>query len=777
MDSQLSRLQSALVDRYAIERELGRGGMATVYLARDLKHDRAVAIKVLHPEVFAALGLERFLQEIRLAARLQHPHILAVHDSGNADGTPYYVMPYVAGETLRRRLDREQQLPLEDTLRLTREVAEALDYAHRQGVVHRDIKPENILLAEGQAVVADFGIAHAITAAADERLTATGIVIGTPLYMSPEQARGATPIDGRSDLYSLGCVAYEMLAGHAPFLGVTQQEIIARHTLDPVPPLRAARPSAPEHVQAALVTALAKVPADRFRSCTDFASALATEAPSQRSPSAGRYRASLRAAGVIALLGGVAWIATRVFRPGDEPKRSISVPQSIVVLPFTNASGSPESDYLSDGITEDLINELARFPELRVVARTSAFAFKSRPADARTIGTELRVQNLVEGSVRRLGDTLRIAVQLIEAANGLSSWSTNYSRPATALLVLEADLARGIEHALNVESPTASTTQARPAPNVEAYTAYLKGRFHFNQWQIADEREALAYFNDAIALDPTFAAAYSGLADAYYSLSGRFLPPAEAIPRARAAARKAIELDSSLAEAYVSLADIEGFADWDWPAAERSLQRALALRPDYAIAHHHYGMLLCYERRFDRATGELNRAQQLDPLSPSIEATAVWPLYLGHRYDEAITALERLLTADTSYFDAHSLLGTMHLLKHDYTAAIRELHIYLAHEYTPYYSATLALAYSGSGRNRDARMILDSLRARSDPEVPYSLAVLYAGLGQPDRAMDWLEQTYRAHNEDILWAKVDPLLDGLRDLPRFHELLSKLPGD
>jgi len=389
--------------------------MATVYLARDLKHDRFVALKVLHADLAAALGGERFLREIRLAARLQHPHVLSVHDSGDAAGQLWFTMPYVEGESLRARLERERQLSVADALRIAREAAEALDYAHRHGVIHRDVKPENILLTEGHSLLADFGIARALQGS--DRLTETGMAVGTPAYMSPEQASGEHALDARTDVYALGCVLYEMLAGHPPFLGSTAREIVARHTLDPVPPLRASRPDLPAAVERAAFKALAKTPADRFPTAGAFGDAL-TAAPAVPSSRWWARRAARYAAAVALLaVGSVLFWRRPIGR--DTPSRGSA--RSIAVLPFANLSGDRNDEYFSDGMSEELITALHAVPGLRVAARTSAFAFRDRNVNAGEIGKELNVATLLEGSVRRAGSRVRVNAQLIDATDGISS--------------------------------------------------------------------------------------------------------------------------------------------------------------------------------------------------------------------------------------------------------------------------------------------------------------------------------------------------------------------
>ena len=412
------RLESGLADRYTLGRELGQGGMATVYLAHDLRHDRDVALKVLRPEISAAMGADRFLREIKLAAGLTHAHILPVFDSGEAGGLLYYVMPSMEGRSLRERLDRERQLPLSESLRITREVASALDYAHRHNVVHRDIKPENILLHEGAAMVADFGIGKALSAQGAS-LTQTGLSLGTPAYMSPEQAAGDLGTDGRSDLYSLGCVLYEMLTGEPPFTGVSAQAIIAKRFVAPIPRIQATR-DVPAAVDTAVTRALARTPADRFPSAAEFAAALL--AISRDSDSGERATASAARADA----------------------------RAIAVLPLANMSADPENEYFADGMTEEIINALGKLPGIHVASRTSSFAFKGKDVDVREIGDKLGVTTVLEGSVRKVGNRIRLTAQLINVESGYHLWNETYDRQLEDVFAVQDDISRAIVEALTL---------------------------------------------------------------------------------------------------------------------------------------------------------------------------------------------------------------------------------------------------------------------------------------------------------------------------------------
>ena len=670
MNDALDRLTAALADRYAIEHEIGAGGMATVYLAEDVKHHRQVAIKVLKPDLAAALGPERFLREIEIAARLRHPHILPLYDSGEADGFLYYVMPYVRGESLRERLQREKQLPVEDGIRIAREVADALSYAHTEDVVHRDIKPENIMLEAGHAVVADFGIARAIDAAGGEQLTETGMAVGTPAYMSPEQASGESGLDGRSDLYSLGCVLYEMLAGQPPFTGPTIESLVHQHLAVDPPPITNLRPAVPSEIIGVLARTLAKSPADRFSPVTQFAEALGhvpltgAGAPAQAASAPVRERQMPRiVVGAVVVMLVVAAVGLLRTTGGRDPA---SDTPSLAVLPFV-ALGGDEVEYLGDGIAETLINALANLEGLQVAARTSAFSFKGTSADVRTIGRDLGVGAVLEGSVQRAGDRIRVTAQLIDATNGFHLWSQSFDRDVGDVFAVQDEVARAVAGALRVTllgEPEAPVVD-EGTTNLTAYDAYLLGRFHWNKRTAADLELAAKFYDDAIAADSAYARAWAGLAEAYnlfhpseYEVAS--IPWPEAARRGEAAARQALNLDSTSVEAYTALAAIlekqKRFAE-----AERMFQRAINIDPQYPTAHQWYGGLLLSLGRLDEGLREFQTAVSLDPLSFVISLELVESLDAVGRTDEATTLFNRLAA---EYDDAPliHMYGSMHFM-------------------------------------------------------------------------------------------------------------------
>jgi len=735
-DPLLARLEPALAGRYTIARELGRGGMATVFLAHDVRHDRPVALKVVRPEVAAALGAERFLREIKVTARLNHPHILPLLDSGEAGGCLYYVMPYVEGESLRARLDREQQLPVDEALRITREVADALAYAHSRDVLHRDVKPENILITEGHALVADFGIARAITAAGPERLTEAGLAVGTPAYMSPEQSTGVERLDGRSDLYSLGCVLYEMLAGEPPFTGPTARAIIAKRLADPALGVRRLRDAVPAGVEQALLTALARVPADRFATCAAFVEAL----------------------------------AARVEAPARQ--------RSIAVLPFANLSADPENEYFADGITEDVIAHLSKIRTLQVISRTSVMPFKQRQASLREIGSTLGVATLLEGSVRRAGDRVRIVAQLIDAETDRHLWAETYDRQLTDVFAIQTDVALQIAAALRVElSPDETRRLERePTRDLEAYQLYLRGRQCYLRFTLEGMRQSIGYFEQAIARDPGYALAYVGVAGAHVELAETgSLEPRRAHQAGRDAVARALALDEGLGEAHCLLGQLKSISEFDWAGAEREFQRAIALSPSSADTYDFYARLCAAVGRHDEAIALSRRAHELDPLAHRSDAANA--LLRAGRLAEGLQTARRAVELDPHYDRGHATLGWALLMTGAVEEGVTELEraVSLTGSSTVW-PAQLAQAYAMTGRPEKARELLRQLeeRARHGYVAPYHMAYVYTGLGELDTAMDWLERAYAEKSGAIYGIKTSFLFAPLRGHPRFTALLEKM---
>jgi len=633
--SLLSRLQAVLSERYTIERELGRGGMATVYLAQDRKHHRLVAIKVLKPELAAALGPERFLREIAIAARLQHPHILPLHDSGEAAGLLYYVMPYVEGESLRDRLSREGHLSLDEAIRITREVAGALSYAHSHEVVHRDIKPENILLSGDEAVVADFGIARALTAANRDSLTGTGVFIGTPGYMSPEQATGAGQVDGRSDIYSLGCVLHEMLAGHLPFAGS-----------------RAELPDAPETLHVVIAKAMASLPADRFPTATDFARALEGAAPRAHETTLQRLRTPLALAIGLGLLLGVGAVFARHLGSGAEVA-SAPAPTLLAVLPFENR-GAAEDEYFADGMTDEVRGKLAAVRGLRLIARGSSAPYKKTLKTPQQIAQELGVNYLLTAVVRwekAPGGQGRVHMipELVEV-NGrqapVTRWQQLFDTPLTNVFQVQANIAGRVAEALNVALSDSAKHQLadRPTQNLPAYDAFLKGEAVSQGMSVRDPaslRQAITAYEEAVALDSTFVLAWAQLARAEVALYVTSVPTQARAETARRAAERARALAPSRPEGHEALAAYYTYIRTDFARALAEDSSALALAPDNA---EFLSALAAVEEglgRWDDARVHLEHAARLDPRSVNAARRLGFVLLWTHRYSDAQQIYDR----------------------------------------------------------------------------------------------------------------------------------------
>jgi eukaryotic-like serine/threonine-protein kinase len=746
MTDDLERLQAALADRYLLERELGRGGMATVYLVQDLKHDRQVALKILRPELAAVLGAERFLQEIRISARLDHPHILTLIDSGAADGFLYYVLPFVRGESLRDKLTREKQLSIEEAVRIATQVASALDYAHRHGVIHRDIKPENILLHEGEAVVADFGIALAVREAGGPRLTESGLSLGTPQYMSPEQATGGGELDARSDVYSLAAVVYEMLAGEPPHTGPTVQAVIAKLLTERPTRIRTVRDTVPEGIDTAVAKALAKVPADRFGGAADFAAALAVPGAG---PTAGWRRRRVALAASIA--GAVAFAAiAALWHPWRRPANAaapVADVASVAVLPFDNLTGNPSDQYLSDGMTEEVIGQLARVRGLKVISRTSTEALKGTHLTLRQIADTLDVRHILEGSVRHEGHRIRVAVDLIDATTDAHVWASSYDRDLTSVFAVQEEVARHVADSL------VSTVGVRPVvgriartEHPQAYEAYLAGRSLMYRRTREGLRGALEQFQQAIAQDSAYAPAYAGLASVYHlwvTYSYRGIDLYEAYGRAVAMADRAIALDSDLAEAYAARGRVLTSA---WAPAEgiaADFKRALELRPNSPDVHQWYAAFLSRQDRHDEALAEMERAVALDPLAPGVRTGFSFVALAGRRYDVAEREAARAMALEPSLMMAreHQALGDLLSGNPDRCAALS----------LGAYVGVRAMCLHSLGRLREAAQIADSLGAAftagtggdsvfSPVIAARGLAEYYAWTGHAEESLGWLER-------------------------------------
>ena len=733
----------SLSDRYDIQRVLGRGGMAVVHLAEERKHQRKVAIKVLREDVGVSVGAERFLREIGIAARLSHPHIVPLIDSGQAEGQLYYVSPFVPGGSLRDRLEKEKKLPVDEAVRIAVEVGAGLDYAHRNGFVHRDVKPENILFADGHALLADFGIAHACGGPNTEPLTKGGIALGTPEYMSPEQASGADDVGTSTDIYALGCVVYEMLAGHPPFKGKSSLAVMARHVTEKPKPLRALRPEIPPHVEYAVAKALAKLPEQRFATVSEFTAAL------QQPQSAAA-------------------------------RRGVTATRSVAVLPFVNASPDPDNEYLSDGITDELIDALAKVEGLRVASRTSVFALKGKPLDVRAIGALLDVSEVLEGTVRRSGQDLRITVQLTSTANGALIWSQRYDRRLDDVFAIQDEIARTIVNTLRATSfsDLVEVSADRGTDSVQAYGLYLRGRYAWNKRSQEGVAEGIRFFEQAIEADPGYALAYTGLADSYaLALDYRSVPVHEGFERAKFYARKALELDEGLAEAHASLAWSLFIYDWDWNGAAAEFRRSVELDPRYATARQWYAFLLASQGRFEEALIEGHSAQEADPASVSVRRSLGYVYFYARRFEQGKYHLRRAIEMNPVAEESYRVLGLILSYAGEHAEAERVLREALELEgAATYTNVTLSLVLARRGELEYARETLKMLEERLAHGYvsPVELATLHIALGDKDRAIDWAEKAYAERRGWMAYLNVHPVLDTLRAEPRFKVLVRKM---
>ena len=759
-DALRQQLQTSLGAAYTIARELGGGGMARVFVARDEQLGRDVVVKVLAPELTHELSVERFAREIRLAAALQAPHIVPVLSAGStADGLPYYTMPYVAGESLRSRITRGP-IPLAESVSLLRDVATALEHAHEQHVVHRDIKPENILLSGRTAVVTDFGIAKAISAAQtqahDGTLTAVGASVGTPAYMAPEQALGDT-VDARADLYAWGVVAYELLAGRHPFAGHSSQRMFVAHIMEEPVPLATVAPHVSGSLAELVARCLAKDPAGRPTRAAELISALdaalASTSVSSRSNAAAPSGASVTPTAAM---------------------------PAVAVLPFANLSSDPENEFLSDGITDEIIFTLGRIDGIRVAGRTSCFALKGHTLAPHVVGQRLNVTSVVDGSVRRAGARVRVQAELVNTADGFQMWSERYDRELSDVFAVQEEIAHAIASALRVRlgRGTEARAAAPPTADARAYELYLRGRHAWAQRTLTSSADAVRLLEEAVARDAGFARAWAALADAYLAApvyAGA--SPAQAWPRARAAIQRALALDETLAEAHTSLAYGTMLYEWDWTSAEASFRRAIAANATYATAHHWYADFLAGRGRLEESLREMRRARELDPLSPLINVELGWVLGLLRRGDEALDQVEQVLRLDASFAHAHFVQGLLLTARGDHAAAIAaERRALELGGFYAFAHAALVYAHAAAGQRDEAALLLAELedRARTERVPPFAFALTCTGLGKIDDAFAWLDRGIAERDELLAENFLDPLFDPLRGDERYDRVLARL---
>jgi eukaryotic-like serine/threonine-protein kinase len=749
----------ARLDHYKIVDLVARGGLGVVYRATDVRLKRSVAIKVLRWETIRDGGRERFIREAEIASSLTHPNIVAIYDIGNAQGVDYIAMEFAAGRTLREMIGAGP-IDLVTVLTIARQIADALSALHGVGIVHRDIKPTNVVVTpSGMVKVLDFGLAKAIlprpvddsgSGEDAQELSQPGMIVGTFAYMSPEQAEGK-PVDARSDVFSLGAVLYEMLTGRPAFAGGTDVAVLSAVMCTDPRPIHETAPHVPTDVERLVVECLHKDPAERWQRMEDVKLALDlvlgdTPARASAVPSASRLR----------------------MRP------------SIAVLPFANLSAPEDTEYFADGLTEELINALSQLEGLRVVSRTSAFEFKGKAMNIRTVGAQLGVTTVLEGSVRKYGNRLRITTQLAKVSDGCQLWASRFDREMTDVFDIQDEIAQTIARTLEItlKARDGAPLVKRFTRDLEAYHLYLRGRFHWNKRSAAGFEKAREYFEAALARDARYAPAYAGLADYHISMASWGLAaPQLAWPRAEAAALQAVEIDPSLAEAHIALAAYRTYFEWNWAEGEREFRLARQLNPADTNVCTQYGTYLIQRGRFDEAAQEIRRAAEIDPLSATVNTCLAGVAYYSRDYDRSIDICRQALEIAPDDIELAGVLGMCHAAKGSTAEAVHAFRVAcsLSHDH-PMLLALLAAASATAGDAAEVERLVARLQAMSSDGYvpPIAWAWIYTALGDFDAAFDWLQKAADAHDVMLAYLMVGPCYDPLRSHPRFPRLLERI---
>jgi len=782
--------------RYQVTEELGKGGMGRVYKAYDTEIREHVALKVLNPEIAADESIvERFRNELKFARRVSHRNVCRMFDLGRAGDTTYISMEYVSGEDLKTLLRRIGHLPAGKAVHFAGQVAEGLAEAHRLGVIHRDLKPQNIMIdREGSARIMDFGIARALKT---KGITDPGMIIGTPDYMAPEQFEGKDA-DQRTDIYALGAILYEMLTSGPPFEGETPLVVAMKHKTERPRDPRETNAQVPEALSRLILRCLEKEREKRFQSAEEVLAdlrAIGRQIPSTGVTSGGvtktlrfRMKRPLRlgliAAGILIVAAAGYFIFGRKGKaegmPGGAAVALSAYKSSLAVLPFEDLSSLKDQEAFSSGITDDLITKLSTIGQLKVISRQSVMRFKSADKDIREIGKELGVENILEGSIQREKDNIRVNVKLTRAQDGANLWGETYDRKVESIFMVQDEISRAVVNALRIELVAGQDYMLvkRYTQDPDAYNLYLEGRVEGEKRTEAGLKRSIELFQEAVGKDPKFALAYAGIADVY-SMSARLglARPADSYPRAKEAAEKALQIDDTLAEGYIALALIKYSYDWNWLDAEIDFNWAIGLNPNYASAYQYYGTLLANLGRFDEAMAKFEKARELDPSSLPIKASIATLFYYTRQYDEAIRVWREIQKADPSIHWVSYYLGLAYLQKGSANKALKAFEDAARKPGgSTLGSVGRACVYAATGKREKAEAELQALVERSKQAyVPfYYMATISAALGDKDQAFEYLAMSYAERDAEKLFLKFDPQMDPLRDDPRFDDWLEKM---